>query len=227
MKRIVYLISMVLCLMPLIGSDAAAGDKNDDSSYASSFFKIGVRGGIDFVSMSRFELGYISESVSSHTGFNAGLAFSFDLPVRGLTIQPELNYVSKGALFRGESDIHFKTGYIELPVNIQAGLDLILLRPYIMVSPYIGYAVYKQPGFLDWNSINRFEYGIGVGGGIDFWRLQLQVKYNWNIGSLVRNKDRGGDQAGETSGNMVPSDFLGSVREGNFRGLEVSIVFFF
>ena len=176
-------------------------DGSKDKSYASSFFKVGIKGGIDFISMSRFELGYI------------------DMPLRGMTIQPELNYVSKGAMYRGENpaggseDARFRTDYIELPVNFQFGLDLILLRPYLMVSPYIGYAVYKDPGIVSWDNTNRFEYGIGIGGGVDFWKFQLQVKYNWNIGQLARNTDR--IEAG------------GAVRMGNYRGLEVNLVFFF
>lgn len=224
MKRFANLIHILFLGLALAsGTMAYAREKEDsDKSYASSFFKVGIKGGIDFISMSRFEMGYISESVSSHTGFTAGVAFSFDLPVRGLTIQPELNYVSKGAMFRGQDNISFRTDYVELPVNIQAGLDLILLRPYLMVSPYIGYAVYKEPGFVDWNNINRFEYGIGIGGGIDFWKLQLQVKYNWNIGALVRNiSPRSND------GHVGSSDLLGSAGKGNFRGLEVNLVFFF
>lgn len=216
MKRYAEILSAILLLLALSGSAtalSAQGRDSKDKSYASSFFKVGVKGGIDFISVNRFELGYISESVSNYTGFTAGVAFSFDMPVRGMTIQPELNYVSKGAIFRGQDNVYFRTDFIELPVNVQAGLDLVLFRPYIMVSPYIGYAVYKQPGSVAWNQLNRFEYGIGIGGGVDFWKLQLQVKYNWNIGGLVKN--------------VSDSDLLRSVRRGNFRGLEVNLVFFF
>ena len=66
---------------------------------------------------------------------------------------------------------------------------------------------------VSWDNTNRFEYGIGIGGGVDFWKFQLQVKYNWNIGQLARNTDR--IEAG------------GAVRMGNYRGLEVNLVFFF
>ena len=201
-----------LAAVLLLSVTAAAGQDG-----MPSFFKIGVKGGINFSSMSRFELGYISESVSSYTGFNAGLAFSFDLPVQGMTIQPELNYVSKGAMYRGEEDFRFRADFIEIPVNLQVGLDLILLRPYIMVSPYIGYAVLRQPEGMDWSGINRFQYGVGIGGGVDFWRLQLQVKYNWNIGGLVRGR----------SGEEMQAGPDGPVHMGNFRGLEVNLVFFF
>lgn len=192
--------------------------------YASSFFKIGVKGGINFTSMSRFELGYISESVRNYTGFSAGLAFSFDLPVQGMTIQPELNYISKGAMYNGPENFRFRTDFIELPVNLQVGLDLILLRPYLMVSPYIGYAVHKLPEEMPWSGINRFQYGIGIGGGVDFWRFQLQVKYNWNIGQLISGIPENGVQIGSGENVEEPS---GPVRMGNFRGLEVNLVFFF
>lgn len=224
MKRFAEILSAAVLMLAVAGvvpvsAQDGKEDGSKDKSYASSFFKVGIKGGIDFISMSRFELGYISESVSNYTGFTAGVAFSFDMPLRGMTIQPELNYVSKGAMYRGENpaggseDARFRTDYIELPVNFQFGLDLILLRPYLMVSPYIGYAVYKDPGIVSWNNTNRFEYGIGIGGGVDFWKFQLQVKYNWNIGQLARNTDR--IEAG------------GAVRMGNYRGLEVNLVFFF
>lgn len=191
--------------------------------YSSSIFKIGVKGGINFTTMSRFELGYISESVRNYTGFNAGVAFSFDLPVQGMTIQPELNYVSKGTMYRGPENFRFRADFIELPVNLQVGLDLILFRPYLMVSPYIGYAVYKLPQEVEWSGINRFQYGVGIGGGVDFWRLQLQVKYNWNIGQLVRNIPDNGINIGQGESE----EHSGPVRMGNFRGLEVNLVFFF
>ena len=215
MKRFAEIFSAAVLMLAVAGPVSASaqdgkGDGNKDRSYASSFFKVGVKGGIDFISMSR---------VSNYTGFTAGVAFSFDMPLRGMTIQPELNYVSKGTMYRGKNpeggseNARFRTDYIEVPVNFQFGLDLILLRPYLMVSPYIGYAVYKEPGIVSWDNTNRFEYGIGIGGGVDFWKFQLQVKYNWNIGQLARDTDS--------------IDAEGPVRMGNYRGLEVNLVFFF
>lgn len=189
-----------------------------------NWFKVGVKGGMEFTSVSHFELGYISESVSTYTGYNAGVAFSFSLPVLGMSLQPEINYVSKGAMFRGGGSKRFSVDYIEIPVNFQYGLDLVLLRPYLMVAPYIGYAVHKTPDGLDWNFMNRFEYGVGIGGGIDFWKFQLQIKYNWNIGKLVGNLT---DTEKSSGIGITPNDMLNSIKNGNLRGLEVSLVFFF
>lgn len=222
MKRFVKSTAIIGLTAVLLASVQTAVGQD----YASSFFKVGVKGGFNFSSMSRFELGYISESVSSYTGFSAGVAFSFDLPVQGMTIQPELNYISKGAMYRGPEDfrVHFRTDFIELPVNLQVGLDLILFRPYLMLSPYIGYAVYKRPEQVQWSDINRFQYGVGIGGGVDFWRFQLQIKYNWNIGQLVRDIPRGSISYAEGVSGDAKSEY---VNLGNYRGLEVNLVFFF
>lgn len=196
-------------------------------SAKGGIFKAGVKGGLNFTSISHFELGYISESVSSYTGFNAGLAFSIAMPVNGMTLQPELNYVSKGAMFRGDNSSRIRMDYIEMPVNLQYGLDLILMRPFLMLSPYVGYSVLRQPADMDWTRLNRFEYGIGVGGGIDLWRFQLQVKYNWNISKLVKNVPDSLPPAADEGLVFNSDNMLKAVRNGTFRGLEVNIVFFF
>ncbi|HIR33132.1 MAG TPA: PorT family protein [Candidatus Coprenecus merdigallinarum] len=214
-------IAAVLALAAFL---VASPHKAAGQDAAESILKIGVKGGINFTSMSRFELGYISESVSSYTGFNAGVAFSIDMPVQGMTLQPELNYVSKGATHRGpDGKMLLRADFIEVPVNLQVGLDLILLRPYVMVSPYIGYAVLKEPARVPWSDFNRFQYGVGIGGGVDFWRLQLQVKYNWNIGQLL--KDNAGDSM--ISGTGSQESPVRPAHMGNYRGLEVNLVFFF
>lgn len=215
MKNARYIAAFLLLSLSLsLQSVAQEKDRGD----GPDFFKFGLKAGITFNSASNFEVGYISESVSSHTGFVAGAAFSFDLPVSGLTIQPELNYISKGARFANKGDV--RIDFIELPVNLQWGLDLILLRPFLMVSPYVGYALYRSPSErVPWSGVNRFEYGIGIGGGVDFWRLQLQVKYCWNFSPVVHK------QAADLSSDR---SVMGDVtKSGNFRGLEVSLAFFF
>lgn len=195
------------------------------ASAKDGIFKVGVMGGINFTSVSHFELGYISESVSTHTGFNAGLAFSVAMPVNGMTLQPEISYVSKGAMFPGEKQMRIRMDYVEIPVNLQYGLDLILMRPYIMVSPYLGYSVLRRPVEMNWTNLNRFEYGIGIGGGIDIWKFQLQVKYNWNLSRLVSSIPE--SHLGEGNVIIDSDNLLKAVRKGAFRGLEVNIVFFF
>lgn len=191
--------------------------------------RIGLKGGITFSSFYQPESGgNISETMNSFTGFSTGVAFQWSLPVTGLKIQPELLYTSKGSVLKGPQDspLTINTGYVEIPVHLQWGLDLILFRPFLAVSPYIGYAVYQdwKQGFapdIRWSEVNRFSYGVGIGGGFDVWRFQLQVRYNWSFGSL-------GDfpaQEGITdSGTAALAEFF---NKSNYKGLDVSLLFFF
>lgn len=187
----------------------------------------GVKGGMNFTSFSYFEVGEISEAVNSYTGYNAGVAVKFKLPY-GFAIQPELLYVSKGARFSGDAKVHLQTDYIELPVNIQIGLDLIMLRPYLALTPYIGYAVRKDVSIgsesykdvFGWNQYNRFEYGVGIGGGIEFWRFQISARYNWNIGNFTNFSTEG-------ITDVVTEKVIQTINKGNFRGLEISLAFLF
>ena len=42
------------------------------------------------------------------------------------------------------------------------------------------------------NSLNRLEYGVGVGVGLDIWRIQIIGRYNWNFGGLIAAKEGDG-----------------------------------
>ena len=81
-------------------------------------------------------------------------------------------------------------GYLELPVSVQWGPDLLLFRPFVDVTPFIGYAVNSKVGVedyihTDWDGyMNKLSYGLGLGGGIEVWRLQFTCRYNWNFGPL-------------------------------------------
>lgn len=225
MRSVKYIIC--LSLMLLFGSVAVYAQKKIDRE---SIVQIGIKGGINFSSFDRIKPGEISAGMSSYTGFNTGLAFKFFLPVRGMTIQPELLYVSKGARFINVPKMDVQVGYIEMPVSLQYGFDMIFVRPFLEVTPFIGYAVYEK-----WNEhstgvenlfeprlkdLNRFEYGIGVGGGIDVWRFQLKVDYSWNLGSLV-------DYKKIKTFTPEQEKFKNAVGKSNFMGLRVSLAFFF
>ncbi|MCF0165889.1 MAG: PorT family protein [Bacteroidales bacterium] len=198
-------------MLPLFASAA------DKGGYGS-IWRVGIKGGIELTSMAGFNYGKIDkpEDVNTATGFNAGVAFSVHL-AKGLTLQPELMYIRKSVrpVYNGKSSF-ISFDYMELPVNLQWGLDLILIRPFIMVSPYIGYAVRTEGvNELTKRFLRSFEWGIGVGGGVDLWRFQLQARYCWNLGSIIDT-----EQVSEGVG-------YDRLFTGNFRGVEVSICFFF
>ena len=125
------------------------------------------------------------------TGYNFGVGYRTGT-WNNFKFQPELVYNVRGT--RVDDATNWKMSYLELPLNVQWGIDLILLRPYIQVSPFVGYDlmnVITDTGTgktLEQvtSGANRFEYGISVGGGLDLINhLQLSITYNWNFGEVA------------------------------------------
>ena len=51
-----------------------------------------------------------------------------------------------------------------------------------------------------WDGVNRWEYGIGTGIGVDIWKFQVIARYNWNLGNLYDVK--GWDEIKDHLGNL-------------------------
>lgn len=156
---------------------------------ASAQPKWGVTAGLNF-NTSKFT----DVDVKARTGWSAGATCLVDLPL-GFSLQPSLVYHQKGANIT--DNISQNVGYLELPVSLQWGPDLLIFRPFLDVTPYIGYALSSDTKValsglnFDWDSWEgkkRFEYGVGIGAGVNVWRLQLIARYNWNFGSLYNVK---------------------------------------
>ncbi len=166
----------------------------------------------------------IEHDVDTKAGWHAGVTCLFDLPA-GFSIQPSLIYNQRGAnLTRSTSQ---EMGYIELPVSVQWGPDLIFLRPFIDVTPYVGYAVANKFNSEDvfaelipessWEGKQRLEYGLGIGGGLNIWKLQILARYCWNFGSLYNENWEGFKN---NISNL-------KIEDENFGGVTLSIAFFF
>lgn len=206
MKRIIHIVLALLLSSVL----------NDLSAQT----RFGVIGSLGF---DKAKFGEIA-GAEAPAGWNAGITWSWDLPV-GFSIQPSVCYHQKVAML--SSDLSQRMGYIELPVSFQWGPDLMLFRPLVDCTPYVGYAISNgiagDLGKLaidrkSWEGKQRLEYGLGLGGGIEIWRFQLICRYNWNFGLLY-------DTAGwnELKANM--SDL--NADSSNFEGVTLSLAFFF
>lgn len=127
--------------------------------------------------------------------YHAGVAYNRKL-FAGFRIQPEILYNVKGASvkdIRRFSDLDLRTGFVEVPVQIQwCPVNLFeVFKAYVFAEPFVGYAVTNreiEDNYVSqsWDSVkSRFEYGLGLGFGADLLKhLQLSVKYYWNVGSL-------------------------------------------
>lgn len=192
---------------------------------ASAQVKFGVTGGFGFNKTNFTDV--VSEK--DPLGWYAGAALSIDLP-SGFSIQPALQYHEKNAFV--SKDVTQKMGYVELPVSFQWGPDLLVFRPFLDVTPFVGYAVdnetvanlsiqdldLKSVHVKDWNGKERLEYGLGLGGGIEVWRLQFVARYVWSFGPLY-DLNEWEDMKGHLSDLNSESD--------NFGGVTVGLSFFF
>ncbi len=213
MKKFLTLLSAALLLL--------AG-----SLEASAQSRYGVIGGMSF-STSKFR----EMNRSTMTQWHAGFTYKLSLPA-GFSLQPALIYQNKGAKLAIEdagnvTDMNVRTSYLELPVSVQWGPDLLICRPFLDVTPFIGYAlgnkidigstVIKSKEAL--NSMNRFEYGLGLGIGLELWRFQVIGRYMWNFGTLADFKE---------SDKTIAGEYMSSAfKKGSYRGFMLSVAFLF
>lgn len=208
------LFAVVLAVALLFGTDAFA------QRYTSS--RVGVMGG--FTSSAAKIKDVDTKSVSL---YHIGLTAAF--PVGGgFSIQPSVLYQVKGASADNLGDMtvsdlgksfETKVGYLEVPVQIQWGPDLMLFRPYVFAEPFVGYKISSsnnETAKVLKDELKKVEYGLGLGAGIDVWRLQISAKYFWNFGKIYE------------TGDTAESTIRDAVNNGNnFNGIMASVAFFF
>jgi len=129
------------------------------------------------------------------TQYHVGITYKLDLGL--IAIQPSILYNMKGTKLNvaniGATELDYKTGYVEVPVQLQAGLNLGVARIYGFAEPFVGYAISNQVNSslakdpqATWNNIkSKLEYGVGLGVGVELIKhVQVSAKYFWNMGSM-------------------------------------------
>ena len=159
--------------------------------------------------------------------YHAGLAF--EIPAgAGFAVQPQVLYQVKGMSLDKWGDntgsdisksLETNVGYIELPVQIQWGPDLVAFRPYAFVEPFVGYQITTK-GEDEIRTVGsefeKVEYGMSLGAGIDISHFQISAKYFWNFGNVYKGNI---NQTGNT---------IKELKDGNnFNGVAISLAIFF
>jgi hypothetical protein len=155
--------------------------------------------------------------------YHAGLTYKIDLGA-GFAVQPSVIYQVKGANVGSldtsrEEDWKLKTGFVEIPVGIQWGPDLMVFRPYVFAEPFVGYQISSSDSgnstFGEWTkeAKNKFEYGFGVGGGLEIAsHLQLSVQWFKNMGVMFGEEAQSAGAAWEQAKDVK-----------NFQGIKVTL----
>lgn len=168
--------------------------------------------------------------------FHAGVAYKFNV-AELITLQPALSYQVKGSNVTSDTalqDILFTRGnFVEFDLGMQLGLDLLILRPYFLFEPFIGYDVspLSSASLYSVNSSNlnqylneaknKLEYGFGIGGGIELMKhLQVSVQWFMNGGKLFD-----GDKIDQDAALAL---FLQGYKDlKNYQGVKISLGLFF
>ena len=167
---------------------------------ASAQVKFGVTAGMNFNSAKIADV-----KMDAKAGWNVGATLQFNLPL-GFSLQPSVVYMHKAAGFETPSlssdfledlkaEMVQTVGSVVVPVSVQWGPDLLVARPFLDVTPYVGYSLTNKvkSDFAGIEEVvkggNGLDYGLGLGAGINVWKLQAIVRYNWNFGVLGNYKD--------------------------------------
>ena len=148
------------------------------TSQVDAQLRFGAKAGLNFDNAK--VKGAIAEPKSA-AGWQTGVMVQAMVPIIGIAIQPELLYTVKNIDIAGiESNIN----YLEVPINLQWGPDLLLLRPFVMGGPYFAYAVSSSK---IWENAEKLDWGIGLGGGLDFLKFQATVRYAWGMKDVSKD----------------------------------------
>jgi len=171
MKKLLF----SLCLLLTIGLFAQQAQAQTRSGF-------GVRGGVNFSTLND-----VNESPDSRTGIMLGVYANYLIADSPVSIQPEVLYTQKG-FESGNTTVQLD--YIEIPVLAKfAFITDGSLTPYVYAGPSVGFNINAErdgddDGILGGgpdtdidDQINSTEFSVVVGGGLDFGRIDLGVRY--------------------------------------------------
>ena len=153
-----------------------------------------IKGGYNYSNVDINKSTTVSDIKKGKSGWQIGVGYQSESS-HGFSIQPEIIYKVTGYKFSDVQNLNL--GYVEVPVNVQWGPDLLIARPFIFAGPYVGLKVSNQFRGSGWeeadmqsirDGLKKAEWGLGVGLGIQVFRFQITGKYNWNFGAIADTK---------------------------------------
>ena len=170
-------IAMVLASLLILGGVAANAQG------------VVVKGGWNYANVSIDKSVTVSDMKSGRSGWQIGVGYQTETS-SGFSFQPELVYKVTGYKLSDATDL--RLGYLEVPLNVQWGPDLVVARPFIFAGPYVGVKLTNSLKGSEGSQVTdevikhlkKAEFGLGVGLGVNIFRFQIAGKYNWNFGAI-------------------------------------------
>lgn len=207
MKQVFEKCRVIMVAALLCSSVTGFAQEQQATDGANLSPKFGVRGGVN---LSNMFVDDVSDE-NMKVGINIGVFAKLPL-TKGFSIQPELNYSSKGAketynnLLEGEGEYRFNLNYIELPVLAVVNLGKnfnIHGGPYIAYLASVNIKDMNDDGTIDdiadlnAENFNRIDYGLSGGLGVDIGNFGIGARYNYGL----REIGKSGSLSGELTKN--------------------------
>lgn len=148
--------------------------------------QVGLKAGVNYNSDSFKDVSNdVLDGAKSKTGYHAGIWFRAKLPIIGLYLRPEIIYTElknevtyDNLLVRTPTD--FKFSKIDVPVLLGKKIFGI---GNIFAGPSFQYILSSDFGLNDLTEIStsNFSLGIQMGGGIEFGRLGIDVRWERSL----------------------------------------------
>lgn len=213
-----YLFSILVSMGVLMTGSAVYGQQQETSTGAAFAPKFGIKGGVNFANL------YTSDVQDQNLKLGVNAGFYAKLPIaKGISIQPELLYSSKGAkntydnALQGKGEYRFNLNYIETPL-----LMVFNLTPNFNLNAggYVAYLASANvkdmnsdgtiTGVRDLNAENfhRFDCGLIGGLGVDIENVTFGARYNYGLQTIGQPGSLSGELT-KNSKNSVATLFIG------------------
>ena len=181
--------------------------------------KFGIKGGLNLTNL------YVDDVSDENMKANFHVGFYGKMPLtRGVSIQPELLYTSKGAkekynnFLSGNGEYRFNLNYIELPLsfvfniapnfNLHAGGYAAYLVNVNIKNLNKDNGEITEIANLDEDDFHRFDAGVLAGLGIDIQNFTIGARYNYGLCEIGKSGSFAG-QALNNAKNSAIQVYLG------------------
>lgn len=182
---------------------------------AQTRFGIKAGGNLSFLYTNGSSEGTNADQYNGRFGYHVGAIVEHSFS-NMFSIQPELTYLNHGANLKSNNSFGMKNGHVtlntlQLPINIKATFNMGSSdsKWFVYAGPYIGYNMYgKVAGKIDGTAtsndlftkgsdMQRLDYGVGVGMGIEVKKMVLTLS-----NQMGQNDISGSEKGKMKTGNI-------------------------
>jgi hypothetical protein len=217
MKTKTNLYAIVLSICALAFTVNGFAQEQEASDEVGLTPKFGIKGGLNLSNL------YVNDVSDEHVKVAGNIGIYGKLPIgRGVSLQPELLYTSKGAketynnFVMGSGEYRFNLNYVELPVL----LVFNIVRNFnIHAGGYAAYLTSANVKNLKDGSIqgvtdlgadnfNRVDYGLVGGIAVDVEKFTIGARYNYGLREVGQSGNLSGDLT-KNSKNSTAQLYIG------------------